>query len=442
MTRAVTGLAGWAVSIFHQVEVRGGPIPNGPVMVVANHQNALIDPLVIFRVAGRPTRPLAKAPLFDQLVLGMVLRGLGGLPVYRRQDDPTQMHRNEDTFRAAIDSLLRGDALQIYPEGRSHSEPGIERVRTGAARIALAAEAERGGELGLQMVPIGLTWEQKHQFRGRVLAEIGEPFPVRPWLTPEGAEDVEAVRSLTGEIAERLERHTLVLQSTDDLELLTAADRIYSREKALHGYREHDPLVDRVPRLRRFAEALEWLRTGDPRRYEALAGKVYRVDRVSRALGAEVGVIPPRYPFRSVAEYTVREGLALLVGLPLALLGSVVWYPTWFVARWVVAWIRPERESIATYKLAISFLMAPLTIVLMGALGFLVAGVAGAGVALLGTPLLGLVALAWRERWKRVRQDAAIFLRVLTRPRLRSRLASARGELTREFDDVLERMIR
>ena len=124
-TRAITGLAGWAASIFEHIEVHGGPIPDGPVMVVANHQNALLDPLVVFHAAGRPTRPLAKAPLFDQLLLGSVLKGLGGLPVYRRQDDPAQVHRNQDTFRAAIDALHGGDALQIYPEGRSHSKPSI-----------------------------------------------------------------------------------------------------------------------------------------------------------------------------------------------------------------------------------------------------------------------------------------------------------------------------
>jgi 1-acyl-sn-glycerol-3-phosphate acyltransferase len=63
-------------------------------MVVANHQNALLDPLVVFSAVGRPTRPLAKAPLFDQALLGALLRVLGGLPVYRRQDDPAESHRN------------------------------------------------------------------------------------------------------------------------------------------------------------------------------------------------------------------------------------------------------------------------------------------------------------------------------------------------------------
>ena len=437
LTRIVTGLAGWAAAIFQRIEVIGGPIPEGPVMVVANHQNALLDPLVVFRAAGRPIRPLAKAPLFDQLLLGWVLRGLGGLPVYRRQDDPNQMHRNEGTFRAAIDALLAGDALQIFPEGRSHSEPSIEPLRTGAARIALEAEGERKGGPPLHIVPIGLTWERKHLFRGRVLAEIGEPFTVERWMTTGGT---DAVRSLTDEIASRLSRYTLNLVSATDLELLSAADRIYSREKALHGYRERDLLVDRVPRLRRFATALEWLRAKDSEKYGTLAAKVYRIDGVSRALGAEEGAVPPSYPFRPVARYAIREGVALLLGLPMALVGSVIWYPSWLASRCVVARVGPDHESVATYKLATGFFTVPLTILLAAVLGFLAAATLGALVGAVAIPALGLIALAWRERWGRMKEDIRLFLRVLTRPRIRGRLKEQRAELTAEFDAVLERM--
>ena len=53
------------------------------------------------------------------------LRALGGLPVWRRMDDPALVHRNEETFRAAILALREGHAVQIYPEGRSHSEPAL-----------------------------------------------------------------------------------------------------------------------------------------------------------------------------------------------------------------------------------------------------------------------------------------------------------------------------
>jgi 1-acyl-sn-glycerol-3-phosphate acyltransferase len=436
----MTGLAGWAASLFQRIEVRGGEIPPGPVMVVANHQNALLDPLVVFRVAGRPTRPLAKAPLFRQRILGTVLRGLGGLPVYRKQDDPVQMHRNDETFRAAIDALHAGDALQIFPEGRSHSGPSVEPLKTGAARIALAAEAERQGALGLRLVPIGLTWEKKDRFQGRVLAEIGEPFSVTPWLTPEGAENQDAVRALTDEIATRLREVTLNLSDREDLGLITAADRIYSRAKAMHGHRERDSLADRVPRLRKFAEALAWVREREPVTYRELAREVHRIDMVERALGVEEGGVPPRYPLGAVLRYTIREGVALLVGFPLAMVGSVVWYPAWLLPRWVVAWVRPEPESVATYKLATSFFTVPLTVLVGAAVGWYVGGALGVVTALVGVPAVGIVALAWRARWGKVREDALLYFRVLTRPRLRDRLAGLREDLVRGFDGVVRRM--
>ena len=113
LSRLITKLAGWAVAVFYDIGRTGPLAPDGPVLVTANHPNALVDPLVIFRTAGRPTRPLAKAPLFEQAIMGSVLKGLGGLPVYRKQDDPAQMHLNERTFDAAIDALQAGGAVQI-----------------------------------------------------------------------------------------------------------------------------------------------------------------------------------------------------------------------------------------------------------------------------------------------------------------------------------------
>ena len=57
--------------------------------------------------------------------------------------------------------------------------------------------------------------------------------------------------------------------------------------------------------------------------------------------------------------------------------------------------------------------------------------------AAVAAPVLGLIALAWRERWGRVRDDMVLFLRVLRRPRLRERLADRRRQLVTEFEGIL-----
>ena len=197
LPRIITKLAAWAVAVFYDVERTGPELADGSVLVTANHPNALVDPLVIFRTGGRPTRPLAKAPLFEQALVGTILRGLGGLPVYRRQDNPEKMHLNERTFDAAIESLQRKEAVQIFPEGQSHSEPSLAPLRTGAARIAFMAEEGADWSLGLQVQPVGLTYTRKHLFRGRVVAAFGEPIPVAPRRAQYEGDPREAVRQLT-----------------------------------------------------------------------------------------------------------------------------------------------------------------------------------------------------------------------------------------------------
>jgi 1-acyl-sn-glycerol-3-phosphate acyltransferase len=438
--RIITRLAGRAVAIFHRFECQGGPVPDGPVLITANHPNSLLDPLIVFRASGRVARPLAKAPLFEQAILGTVLRALGGLPVYRRQDDPAQMHRNDQTFSAAIGALHAGDAVQIFPEGRSHSEPSLVEMRTGAARIAIAAEEAAGWQLGLRIVPLGITYRAKALFRGRALAVIGEPFDVAPFRALPESDPAEAVRTLTDEISARIEKVTLNLANHDDLELIETAERLYAREKGLLRWRERDGMADRLPRLQFFASGLAWLRARDPDRHGRLERLVRRYHRGLALFGAAEADVPPAYETAAVLRYAIRETLTLALLLPFAIIGAILWAPAYWAPRATVRMVRPEFEAIATYKLATSFLVVPLTLAAVGAVAWWLAGGWIALSAVVAAPLCGLAAIAWRERRNRVREDVRVFLRVLRKRGRVDRLAALRASLVAEFDDVLAAM--
>ncbi|HET9949363.1 MAG TPA: lysophospholipid acyltransferase family protein, partial [Longimicrobiales bacterium] len=334
LPRIITRIVGWAVALFYELERTGGPLPEGPVLVTANHPNSLVDPLVIFHTAGRPTRPLAKATLFEQALVGTVLKGLGGLPVYRPQDDPALVHLNERTFDAAVEALIAGGAVQIYPEGRSHSEPAMAPLRTGAARIAFLAEARSGWTLGLRIQPVGLTYSRKHAFRGRALAAYGEPFAVAPLREAYERDEREAVRRLTAMIQERLEALTLNFEHPEDVELVDVAERLYARQKKLAGWRERQAMAERLPRLHRFAEGLRRLRQSDPGRLDRLSRQVRRYLRLLTLLGASEGDVPKRYPLPGVLAYSLRQLAMLVLVLPAAVVGIAVWCVPFLLTRW------------------------------------------------------------------------------------------------------------
>jgi len=171
----------WIWFFFERVEVRHPErVPcMGPVLLCINHPNNLIDSLLIGSVLSRKVHYLATAALFRNPLMSRFLVALGVIPVYLKADDPDKLDRNTEMF-AACDEAFEGERLiAIYPEGTTRADVHVQRIKTGAARIALSFEA-------------------RERFRGRVLVSFGEPVAVSSYLAVYREEPAKALHALEG----------------------------------------------------------------------------------------------------------------------------------------------------------------------------------------------------------------------------------------------------
>lgn len=431
--RLIAGVTGTAAAVFYRVDRHGPPLPDGPLIVVANHPNSLVDALLVFHCSERIARPLGRAPLFDRLLLGPVLRALGGIPVYRREDDADEMHRNEETFRAAVGALQGGGAIQIYPEGKSHSESRLAEFRTGAARIALLAEEGAGWRLGLSIVPVGITYSRKELARTEVAVRFGRAFSCEDLREAYADDPVAAARRLTERIERGIRRQTLNFDRPRDRTLVEVAEQLYVRESRWVPWRERERLGSRFPRLQRFARGLEWIRRAHPDEHRSLIEKVERYASLNAELRAGEGDVPPGYRFLPVAKYVVVRGALLVLGFPLAVAGALLWAPVTRLPGFMVRRVRPELEVTATIKLLALMGGVAAAWVLWVVLGYLAGGTPVAIGAAVLAPVCGFVTMLWVELAREAREDTSLFLRLQGRPDLRRRFAELRAELVDTF---------
>ena len=339
--RWLTHAACW---LFYRVERVGAPPEQGPLLLLANHANALLDPAVIWSTAGRDVRFLAKSTLFRG-PLRPLLAGAGAIPVYRRRDEGVDPSRNAEMFSAVDAALADGNAVCIFPEGISHSHGRLVELRTGAARIALAAES-RGTSVTL--VAVGLNFDRKTRFRSRVTVAYGPPFHARDIAAGPDRSEATDVRALTDRIAGHMRRLLIEADPGADARLVDRVDSLYAAARGM----AHDP-EERITRRRAIAAGIHRLRDTAPERYEDILMRVRRYELRLQRFGLRDRHLDMQVSPAHAARFALREGLAALVLGPVALAGMALFFvPYWLTA--LAARIATRESDVAASAKVIS----------------------------------------------------------------------------------------
>ena len=420
---------------FRRVEVVGAErLPLGhPMVLVANHVNSLVDPL--FLMGSLPVRPrtLAASFLWDNPLVRPWMNWAGAIPVYRQQDR-VDTAQNEETFRRCHELLSQGGAIALFPEGKSHSEPALQPLKTGLARIVLGAERRYPGT-GTRIVPVGLTFDEKQTFRSRALVQVGKPIDPAPEILLDREDNAAAVRSLTARVSAALERVTLNYPSWEDARLIARAAEIYGREDVeMPGRRK---LAEAFPIQRALIEGFEDLRRRFPERVGAVAAAVRGYDRLLAAVGLRDDQVAAAYPFSPVARFVGRTLLRLLIHLPLAIVGTVLNGPSYWVVKPLAhVIIRNLPDKIATIKLFVAILLFPLTWIAEAALAAWQWGLWTAPLVLLAAPLTGWAALRFHETHLTFWREARAYLVLRTRKKVAEALRTRRETVLQEVEDL------
>ena len=425
---------------FRRIEVRHPErlhLP-GPLLLAGNHPNTLMDPLLAAVNRRQPIAFLAKSTFFKNPVVRAIMESGNSIPIYRAQDAGTggpitpeqRVAQNEATFGRCYDYLGHGGTIMIFPEGTSVSERRLRPLKTGAARIALGAEARHGFKLGLVVVPVATNYFDPSKFRSDVLLNVAPPIVVADYAAAYAQDPDEAADQLTEAIRVALERRLVITRDAAEDTFVQQVERVFGDH--LNPNDDPDTLYDNFQLSRTLLQALPWAEQHFPERLTAARDQfaAYLADLHRHGLTDEA--------LEGQRRGSVAGLLNLVFGAPVWLYGVLNNYLPYILPSAVAKRATKEAEFVAPIMLVMGMITFPLAYVLQAAAvqHWLTHDWRLTALYVLSLPFTGFYALSyWNTLSARLRRlrAARLFRRA---PAVGAALLQQRAALVAELEDA------
>lgn len=347
------------------IQTKLGLPKSGPLIIVVNHPNTFMDPLIVATLFKQKVGFLANASVFVNEVVNSIFRYFNVIPVYRQKDvGQGSQPDNTKTFEECTKYLKQGNALMIFPEGSSYNELRLRKIKTGTARIALSAESENNFKLGIKILPVGLYYSDPSRFRSKIYINIDEPIDVADFEDAYNDNSVLGVQKLTASIKKSLEENVIITQDQAQEDLFFKIKRIY-KNRLLKKSENPDTVNDEFRLTKELAKAIQYFQINSEETFQHIKNLVEEyVDLIDET---EVTYSTSNNP-KNKAPTMLEQGLRiiyLILGLPIYCTGIIQNYIPYKLPFFVAKKITKEIEYHAPIMLSIGILVFPLSYFLL-----------------------------------------------------------------------------
>ena len=349
-----------------------------PVILVANHQNAMIDPVICCSFIPQQLHWLTRADVFKKPAIKRLLTQFNMLPVYRERDRLSDMQeRNQEVFNEVFERLKGHAMVCLFPEGTHRGKKQLMPLKKGVVRIATGAL--EAGVKDAFILPVGIDYEDYYSYRKTATIVIGTPIPLAQYEASLISDAARTQNVLMQDIRTALKSVMIDIDHDHEYE-------VWMGLRPLINHLEKDTLGDHFHRYHSSLGAL----VSKSEAAALLQSKGSQWLHSMRDAGLDEALFKPKGN---------RHALAVILGLPIAILGYLCFYPWYFVIEKIQRKLVKDPLFINSIRIVFWTFFTPLYLILWWvalSLSPLTCGQALIGVGLLG--ICGRITLWWNDQ--------------------------------------------
>jgi 1-acyl-sn-glycerol-3-phosphate acyltransferase len=344
-------------------------VPTDDIIIYApNHQNTLMDALVI--IATIKTQPvfLARADIFKKKTIEKLLTLFKMLPIYRIRDGKESLGNNEAIFQKTIDVLKNKNGLVILPEGVHAGFRKLKNLKKGISRIAFEAEESNDFKLNIKIIPVGLDWSNYINFRSKLFVYYGEPICVSDYYEEYKKNPPRARNMLLKKLSEELKKYMIHIENDEYYDMFDNIRYIYLpqmiKKMGFKNKKQPNQLFAEQNIIKQLNEFVD----SNPEEAKELNEKTLRYSELLKKLRFRHWVIQkPKFSTLGI----IGQALLAILFMPLYLYGGILNYLPYKVPVWATKKVK-DPQFLSSFRVVLALLLFPIYYIIIIIVGLFV----------------------------------------------------------------------
>jgi 1-acyl-sn-glycerol-3-phosphate acyltransferase len=191
-----------------------------PVILISNHQNAMLDPVLICVFTPKQLHWLARADVFKNPFVKKILHRINMMPVYRERDGVDNIREeNQKVFEECFRRLSKNAVIAMFPEGGHRGRKQLSPFKKGIGRLSLGA-MEYLKDKDIHILPVGLDYSGYYDYHPEFYLEVGKPISLKPYFEKSKSDFNGAVNDIIAKGTEELQNLMIDVKDEDAYDLM------------------------------------------------------------------------------------------------------------------------------------------------------------------------------------------------------------------------------
>lgn len=308
---------------FYILNQENIPKKGEPTIVIANHQNGVMDAMAILHTMSQDRRQpvfIARGDIFKKDGVAKILRFLKIMPTFRTRDgNRDDVRSNIALYERAARVLKDGGTIVIFPEATHQHGHFMNTFKKGFCRIAFSAEEINDFKLGVKVLPLNIHYSNYFNFRSDLMVTVGEPFTYEEFFDLYKEHPNDAYLALNEKARARVKEITPDIDIPEYYNEIEALTQMMSEPLLKHKGLKTSYLPNQKDAAMTIIANLKQFKDNEPDQFEILMQQTREYTTLLQQRGLHHWVINRKL---SLFRFIVRS-LLMIISLPLFLFGYI-----------------------------------------------------------------------------------------------------------------------